>query len=364
MTGRERFLTVINNEKPDHLPCQVHSWMDYYLKTYLGGMDQYAAYDKFNMDPVIYVQPEYIYDDSSWTNWQVKRVDLGLVGGNPTWKEIITTPEGELTKTMSQNEFTLWESEHLLKSEHDFEIWSKYLPAPANVNWDRVIAAKKKIGDRGIVRSEIYSFGQGGQWQGFCTLYGTEPAIMLAFDKPDWLKAALEDMLQKQIHVLEIGGKIELDLVETGGGAASSTVISPAMFEEFCLPYAKRHHEMLHNCGAKVVYHLCGGLMPLLEYVVASGADVLETMTPVAMGGDCDLAKAQQLVGDKIAFIGGFDQQKGFENGNPQLVKDMVEELFAACPDGGYICCPSDHFFFGDVENLQAFADVANQCVY
>ena len=39
MTGRERFLIAINNEKPDRLPCQVHSWMQYYLNTYLDGID-------------------------------------------------------------------------------------------------------------------------------------------------------------------------------------------------------------------------------------------------------------------------------------------------------------------------------------
>jgi hypothetical protein len=30
----------------------------------------------------------------------------------------------------------------------------------------------------------------------------------------------------------------------------------------------------------------------------------------------------------------------------------------------GYICAPSDHFFFGDPENLKAFCDEARNCVY
>ena len=54
MNGRERFLTALKNQKPDRLPCQVHSWMTYYLDTYLNGMDSYQAYDYFGMDPVIY----------------------------------------------------------------------------------------------------------------------------------------------------------------------------------------------------------------------------------------------------------------------------------------------------------------------
>lgn len=104
--------------------------------------------------------------------------------------------------------------------------------------------------------------------------------------------------------------------------------------------------------------------MPLLDIAAKNGADGLETMTPTGMGGDCDLAEATRQVGDKLFFIGGFDQNKGFENGDPCLVRDMVKQLHAACPNGGYICSPSDHFFFGNPENIQAFVDAANECVY
>jgi len=187
---------------------------------------------------------------------------------------------------------------------------------------------------------------------------------MAAIDKPDWIEHVLRLMLNKKLEVISRAGKIEFDLVETGGGAGSSTVISPAFHRRFCLPYDRIQHEALHKAGTKTVYHLCGGLMPLLDIVAENGSDGLETMTPYAMGGDCDLAESHRRVGDKLFFIGGFDQNKGFENGNPKLVREMVLELFNACPNGGYICSPSDHFFFGNNENIRAFANAAKACVY
>ena len=66
MTGRERFLIALSNEKPDRMPCQVHSWMTYYLNTYLNGVDQFAAYDYFGMDPVIYVTPDMLFDHAKF----------------------------------------------------------------------------------------------------------------------------------------------------------------------------------------------------------------------------------------------------------------------------------------------------------
>jgi uroporphyrinogen decarboxylase len=104
--------------------------------------------------------------------------------------------------------------------------------------------------------------------------------------------------------------------------------------------------------------------MPMLELVAENGSDGLETMTPPSMGGNSDLAEAKRRVGDKLFFIGGFDQNAGFEQGNPQLIREMVFKLHSACPDGGYICAPSDQFFKGSIENLRAFADACRECVY
>ena len=104
-------------------------------------------------------------------------------------------------------------------------------------------------------------------------------------------------------------------MIEIGGGAASSTVISPKMFREYCLPYDQRQVRLMHDLGLKVVYHLCGGVMPMLDLVAETGSDGLETMTPPTMGGDCDLREASRRAGEKLFFIGGFDQNAGFERG-------------------------------------------------
>ncbi|MBQ7347689.1 MAG: hypothetical protein IJW55_07000 [Clostridia bacterium] len=365
LTGRERFLLALSNQQPDRMPCQVHSWMGYYLKTYLDGIDQYAAYERFGMDPVIYTKPIYHYRETDLSNWVSKRTDLGLqANGCYAWIEEITTPSGILTQKNEYNQYTKWITKSMIQSEADFEIWKKYCPRPTSVDWSPVIEAKKRIGNKGIVRGGYYDFGQGSPWQSFAHIYGTEEAILQTYDDPDWVHYVLTEMLERKLEVIELGVKQEFDLVECGGGAGSSTVISPQIHKEFCLPYDKRQIDALHAHGTKVVYHLCGGLMPLLETVAENGADALETMTPPEMGGDCDMTEANARIGNKLAFIGGFDQNNGFERGTPEVVKEMVYKLFKAKSTGGYICSPSDHFFFGDPANLQAFADAAKECVY
>ncbi len=365
MNGRDRFLATLNNQKADRLPCQVHNWMSYYLKTYLNGMSDYEAYEYFGMDPVIYESPRFIYNDKDMANWIVKKTDLGTDSDGITKTLFdITTPEGSLVEIRGDSPITGWITEHMIKSKEDFELWQKYFPIPSGVDWTPVIEAKNKIGKHGIVRGGYYHFGQGSPWQSFAYMIGTQEIIMAAIDEPDWLHYVLKILQKKKLQVIEAGGKIELDLIETGGGAGSSTVISPSIHKEFCTPYDKIQHDAMHTHGTKVVYHLCGGFMPLLDLVVKNGADGLETMTPSIMGGDCIISECTERIGDKMFFIGGFDQNAGFERGNPELVRKMVFDLHKDCPDGGYIVSPSDHFFYGDPKNLKAFSDAAKECVY
>lgn len=366
MTSRERLLTALNNGRPDRLPCQVHGWMPYYLDNYLGGCDWYEAYEQFGMDFAIYVSPSYEFEQKDLANWQTKRIDLGTdADGNKSWHETITTPKGELHQAFGQNKFTVWNTEHLLKTEQDFELWKEFAPAPVKADLSPVQEARDKLGDRGIVRSHPYYPGQGSPWQAMCILLGTEESIFMAMDEPEQTHDLLESIFQKSVQAHELWAGTPTDMVETNGGAGSSTVISPDLFREFCLPYNKRQNDLFRSLDVKTVCHLCGGLMPMLELVAECGADGLETMTPPAMGGDCNLAEASRRVGEQLFFIGGFDQNAGFEKGTPAQVREMVFNCFEATKDhAGYIIAPSDHFFFGAPENLQAFSDAVKECVY
>ena len=367
MTSRERLLTAMDNRRPDRLPCQVHGWMPYYLDNYLGCIDQWAAYEQFDMDYVIYLPTDFTFDDKDMADWQISKTEvITRADGTKEWQESIVTPKGTLHRTCAATPITEFELEPFIKTEADFDMWNEYCPAPTGVDLTRLKQAKERLKDKGIIRTyPMYYPGQGSPWQALSFAAGTEPAIMWAMDKPDWVHYALEELLKKSLRAIALQQDNPGDIVEVGGGAASNTVISPAMFKEFCLPYDKRQNEAMHAMGFKVVYHLCGGLMKMAELVVETDADGLETMTPTSMGGDCDLKRISQQLGDKLFFIGGFDQNSGFEHGTPETTGQQVFDCFEATKDhAGYIICPSDHFFQGDPKNIQAFVDAAKECVY
>jgi uroporphyrinogen decarboxylase len=208
-------------------------------------------------------------------------------------------------------------------------------------------------------------YGQSGCWQDAAVLYGVENLILATFDDPKWVHEFLQVLLERKKVFVESLQGARYDVIEHGGGDASSTVISPAIFDEFVAPYDAPLTELAHAAGQRVVYHTCGGMMPFLERIAGLGVDAMETFTPRGMGGDTNLNEAKRRIGERVCMIGGFDQLHSFTNCTEEETRREVRRCFDdAGAGGGFILSPSDHFFEADLKLLEAFADEARRCVY
>ena len=207
---------------------------------------------------------------------------------------------------------------------------------------------------------------QGGCWQDACELYGLQNLILATHRDPAWVHRFLDVLLEKKLgFIADSLPRAKYDLIETGGGAASSTCISPTLFREFCLPYDRRQHDGLHALGFPVVYHTCGGMMPILDDIVKTGCDACETLTPPGMGGDARHAEIKQRIGGRACLIGGLNQVQVLDHGNRDEIRREVFRLFDELgTGGGYIISPSDHFFDTPPQSLQWYAEAARECCY
>ncbi len=225
-----------------------------------------------------------------------------------------------------------------------------------------------EYGERGLIRGFVNCFdvyGQPGCWQDASVLYGIEDLIMASMEDPEWVHAFMKVMLDRKMRFVTSLKGAKFDVIEHGGGDASSTVISPSFFDEFVAPYDSQVIQRAHEVGQRVVYHTCGGMMPFLERLADMKPDAMETFTPAGMGGDTILAEAKRRIGDRVCMIGGFDQFHYFLGCTPEETRKAVRDAFRdAGEGGGFILSPSDHFFDADLELLKAFADEARNCRY
>ncbi|MBM3296939.1 MAG: hypothetical protein FJY83_04995 [Candidatus Aminicenantes bacterium] len=389
MTSRERLLAALERKVPDRLPVTTHHVQESFLRRRLEGLSVQAFFDRFGLDPILWLdahKPDirngaYFYPGRSASgpgagpgldeprillsdSWQLRKTHL------PDHRSVryeFLTPRRSLSLVMRTDENTAWVSERLIKEKSDIDLIAAYAPAPL-CDAEAVNREAELFAGRGLVRGTVPGFdvaGQPGCWQDAAVLYGIENLILAAYDDPDWLRAFLGILLErKKPYVRSLHGA-KFDLVELGGGDASSTVISPRIFEEFVAPFDAELIRLAHEAGQRIVYHTCGGMMPLLEIIAALGVDAMETFTPASMGGDADLGEAKRRVGDRVCLIGGFDQFHHFLGCAPEDTRRAVRRCFeAAGPGGGYILAPSDHFFDADPELLEAYADEAGKCVY
>ncbi len=371
MTSKERLLTALTGGKPDRLPVSVHQWQGYHLDKYLGGMTPQAAFEKFGMDAQVqYFQSmgQFWLVDADFSKFNTPQWidDVEVISADPDARvahHTITTPDGPLTYKTAGNRRTTWITEYLIKRDEDVEIIRKYMPAP-ELELAPIQQAHDELGDSGILRGFVWG-DQAGCWQHACCLMDVGELIMRCIDQPDWVHNLLKVLLDKKLGFIESMKDAKFDLVETGGGGSSSTVISPALHREFCLPYDRTMHDALHEHDFLVTYHTCGGTHGLADMIVDNHTDASETLAPISVGGNLEPWDFAEQIAGRIALIGGVDQFNIVTDGSADTIRATVRKLFETVgKDGGYVCSMSDHFFETPLDKLQMYADAARECVY
>lgn len=371
MTSKERMLRAIHREKPDRLPVSVHQWQGYHLDTYLGGISALEAFERFGMDAQIQYFEEMgqfwlvnaDFAKASTRDWQDEAKVISDHPDNRIVHHRVLTPQGILTYKTAGDRKTTWITEYLIKHDDDIELIRKYMPVP-RLNLKPVAAEYNRVGDRGILRGFVWG-DQAGCWQHACCLIDVNDLILRCLETPDWVHELLGILLEKKLHFIESMDGARFDLIETGGGAGCSTLISPCIHKEFCLPYDRKLHDALHHLGFLVTYHTCGGTLDIEEYIVQNGCDVSETLAPKSIGGNQEPWEFKRKTGRRLALIGGLDQFNVLTRGRPEHIRAKVHELFEKVgQDGGFICSLADHFFDTPPEHIQVFADAARECRY
>jgi len=379
MTSRARLLTALGRGMLDRLPVTTHHLMPSFLRA--AGLSERAFFDRYDLDAIHWTTPLVATGTSrpdphsegaieSWSHvsdaWQVERMEASDAAFR-TVRYRIVTPRGSLSMVLQDDGRTTWVAERLLKRKTDLDLVAECAPVPA-CDAQSVESARAAIGERGIVRGAIPGFplyGQPGCWQDAAVLVGIQELILETYEDPAWVEALLAVLRDRKLAFVQSTSGAPFDLLELGGGDASSTVISPRLFERFVAPFDEPLVAAAHAAGQRVVYHTCGGMMPLLDRIAGMAPDAMETFTPKAMGGDARLGEAKARIGSRVCMIGGFDQFHYFTGCTPADTRRAVRNAFEqAGAGGGFILAPSDHFFDAEDALLRAFADEARACVY
>lgn len=175
------------------------------------------------------------------------------------------------------------------------------------------------------------------------------------------LQATAEQAVENlKLYMQAVGKYIDTILISsTDYGTQKAEIFSPKMFKELYAPNMKLINDFVHNhSNVKTMYHSCGSIWNILEYLIESGTDIINPVQTSA--NNMEPEKLMQRFGGKVVFWGGgVDTQGVLQSGSVDEVREQVKQrlkLFA--PGGGFVFNPVHNVQYGvPPENLLAAID-------
>ncbi|NUP99540.1 MAG: hypothetical protein HUU35_06765 [Armatimonadetes bacterium] len=227
-------------------------------------------------------------------------------------------------------------------------------------------ASHRLAGLQGVVaryrgrRAILFHHRAAFMWSAY--LVGLDRLLELFYDDPEFVHELFERVVSVNERVIRRAIRLGAEVVCLGDDYASNSgpLFSPAMFRELVLPYLQRVVDAIHDEGALAVKHSDGNLWPLLDDIVATGADGLNPLEPTA---GMDLAAVKAVYGQQICLIGNIDCGELLSHGTPAEVDATVAQAIAAGAPGGRFMLSSSNSIHASVrpENYLAMIEAGRR---
>jgi len=338
MTPKERWLAVLNREKPDRVPMGYWATEEATekLMTHLGCERYSEMFERLHIDRVAGVGPKYVGppvpEDADVFGCRYEYVDYGT----GAYRECVYHPLAEYETLDEIQEHYEWPSAD----------WYDY----------------SEIAQR-IVGEEDYPIRGGGS-EPFLTykyLRGDEQGTMDLILNPEMVHFCLDKLFdlayERTRRIYEqIPGKVMITYVAEDLGSQEDLLYSPEHIREFFLPRMKRMMDLAHEAGAFVFHHSDGAIRKILPDMIEAGIDVLNPVQWRCKGMDREGLKRD--FGDSLVFHGAMDNQYTLPFGSVEEVRQEVADNIRLLGPTGYILAPCHNIqAVGPPENVVAMYD-------
>jgi len=321
MSPKERWLAVLNREKPDRIP------MDYWgtgeatasLMKHLGCATFREATEKLHIDNPVTAAPGYAGPPLA-ANEDVYGCRYQMVDyGTGAYFEVVHHPLADYTSVEEIEAAYTW-------------------PTPDSYDYTTIPDNLKGQEHRPVRGGGSEPFLQ------YTWLRGMERAYMDLVLEPDIAHYCLDklfDFAYENTHRIyeQIPGQVTFSYVSEDLGSQERLLFSLNHIKEFLLPRMKRMVDLIHEGGGFVFSHSDGAIRPAIPSLIDMGVDILNPVQWRCRGMERNALKRD--FGDRIVFHGAMDNQQTLVS---ETVADVIDEVKANIKilgkDGGYILAP------------------------
>lgn len=320
MTGKERWLAVLEGAKPDRVPMDI--WItpeaSEKLQAHLG-CEWDAVLERLHIDTPLgvggkYVGPPPAEHEDIW-GIRYKEVDYGT----GRYNEAVAAP---LAAFQTVDEI---EAKYRWPSPGD---WSyEHLPEQVNGNEHRIVRGG------GSEPMLLYKWLRGEQ-QAFLDLLESPEIVRYCIGK-------LFDLAYENTRRIfeTIPGVVKITYVAEDIGGQDALLYAPEHIRAFLLPGMKRMMDLTRQNGSYVFTHSDGAFREMIPELIELGMQVLNPIQWRCKGMDREGLKRD--FGDRLVFHGGLDNQQTLPFGTTGDVRQEVLDNYRILgAGGGYILCP------------------------
>lgn len=233
-----------------------------------------------------------------------------------------------------------------LETREDWEEYKKRLdpniPERLSPNFDKMVNEwREKELPVGIWIGGTYGYMR--NW------WGVETISTLFYDDITLVEDMLETLTNLSLGLLDrvLARGARLDWIGFWEDMAykNGSLLSPAMYKKYCIPYYKKMMEKVRAAGIPVaLLDSDGDDTELIPLWLDEG---IHTMFPLEVASGMDVIKLRREYGKRILFIGGIDKRV-LARTREEIEKEVLPKLEACYEDGGFIAM-CDHAVPPDV---------------
>lgn len=374
MTSRERVLTAINHEEPDRVPLVigVNNTTGLKMKPYQG------------IKKIISVEApdNYIYD---WPELGTARVDeetmlrlhsdvrgvLDLEPESVRQRNRQRPPHSDYIDSWGSGATEIVPGDwfpgiHPLADAKSVEDLEQYTHWPDMDDASRV-AHVAEVARK--IRADSQFATLATPWLLFPferahAMQGLQMFLLNMSLEPDFTQALFEKITGhcKQLmgHFLnELGENVDIIKIGDDLGTRENLMISPRMYRNLLKPFHADLIGMIKSrTDAKVFFHSCGDVEPLIGDFIDIGVDILNPIQ-TSTGAISDLSRLKKQFGKNMVFCGGIDTHHILPHGTVDDVRKEVQRVMKLLGTRGGCMIGPVHTVMDNVppENVLAMVD-------
>ena len=199
-------------------------------------------------------------------------------------------------------------------------------------------------------------------------MQGMEAFLLNMAMYPDFARALLEKIAGYCKALMgrfldELGDNIDIIKIGDDLGTQESLMTSPQMYRDTLKPIHADFIDFIKaRTSAKIFFHSCGDVFPLIEDFIDIGVDILNPIQ-TSSGKMSDLAALKKRFGGNIVFCGGIDSHRILPYGSAEEVRQEVRRVIGILGPGGGTMIGAVHTVMNDVppENVLAMVDAVEE---